>query len=92
MKEGDVTLVDVRGTNEYEREHIPDAVSMPMDILSVESVSQIDTTKIVMQCNTGGRSAQVCAALENHDVEHEIYNLDGGIVAWKAAGNETIKE
>lgn len=91
MKEGDVTLVDVRGTDEYVREHIPGAVSMPMDILSEESVSQLETSKVVMQCNTGGRSSRACAAADDLDTGHDMYSLDGGIVAWKDAGNETVK-
>lgn len=86
LNKNTATLVDVRRTDEYAREHIPGAVSLPLDILSEEALEQIPTEKIVLQCNTGGRSERSCVAAVGLETNHEIYNLDGGITAWKEAG------
>lgn len=83
---GDAALIDVREMSEYTHEHIPQAQLHPMssfvanDIL--EQYKNID--KLIIQCQTGGRSAQVTEWMV-HIGRKQVYNLVGGIEAWKDA-------
>jgi len=40
-------------------------------------------------CRVGGRSAQVVAYLRQRGYE-KVYNLDGGMFAWAAAGRPIV--
>ena len=49
-------------------------------------IDALDKTKAVfVYCKAGGRSARASGMLEKLGFT-EVYNLDGGITAWKAAG------
>ncbi len=78
-------LVDVRTLDEYNEGHIPGAVHI--DVLQSDfqaKVQQLDLTQpIYVYCHSGGRSARAASMIRNMDVI-QIYNLRGGIMAWKA--------
>lgn len=78
-------LVDVRTLDEYNEGHIPGSVHI--DVLQssfAEKVQQLDLTQpIYVYCLSGGRSARAATMIRNMDVT-QIYNLRGGIMAWKA--------
>ncbi|WP_346723824.1 rhodanese family protein [Caenibius tardaugens] len=42
--------------------------------------------KVIFQCLKGGRSAQACDRVAAMESRYEIFNLEGGITAWKAEG------
>ena len=41
---------------------------------------------MIFQCLKGGRGAAACQTAEAAGAGHAIYNLEGGIAAWKDAG------
>lgn len=82
---GAVTVVDVRGANEWAGGHIPGAVHIPLGYLAERCRSLPTTKPIVMQCQGGSRSAIAASLLERLGVS-DVINLEGGMSAWTAAG------
>lgn len=84
----DAVLLDVREPEEWAAGRIAGAVHVPM--MSVPQQLQHDPgpltpdATIVVICKMGGRSAQVTAWLRHHG--YAASNLDGGMLAWQAAG------
>lgn len=76
-----VTLVDVRTPFEYAGGHIQGAVNMPLGALRPREL-QGDVWVI---CRSGARSTQAARQLEQAGVS--VTNVDGGMMAWQAAGH-----
>jgi rhodanese-related sulfurtransferase len=77
------TLVDIREVNEFRDENIPGAHNEPLSRIGDSAIS--GAPAVVFHCKSGARTrmyAQALAACTDADV----YLLDGGIEAWKAAG------
>jgi molybdopterin/thiamine biosynthesis adenylyltransferase/rhodanese-related sulfurtransferase len=78
-------ILDVREPHEWEISNLADlgAVLIPMGQV-LERMGELDTAQeIVVQCRTGGRSAQVVRLLQQHGFT-KLHNLDGGINRWAA--------
>ncbi len=52
----DFVIVDVRDETEYGEGHIPTAINIPVETFAVRSEALPKEKKIVVYCNTGGRS------------------------------------
>jgi rhodanese-related sulfurtransferase len=91
-EEGIYTLLDVRQPGEYEAGHIPGAKLIPLPGLKDE-LSQLDSRKpVIAYCAIGGRSFTAAQLLSGLGFK-EVYNLQGGIKAWrghKAVGPEQL--
>lgn len=85
----DAQIVDVRTEAEWAGGIIPGAVKMNYyDTDFVEKVKTLDKTKpVFVYCKAGGRSAGAMGKMKKLGFV-EIYNLNGGITAWKNAGYE----
>lgn len=84
----EILLVDVRETSEFEKEHIPGALLLPLSSFDPELFPTLNGKKVVLYCAIGKRSEAAGKMLlkEGHlDVVH----MSGGMNAWKAAGYET---
>lgn len=81
-------LLDVRTPEEYSGEHIENATNVNWNGSDFTTkVAKYDKTKpIFVYCKVGGRSSQAANKLAELGFK-EIYNLDGGIMKWSAAGN-----
>lgn len=81
-------LLDVRTPEEYSSEHIGNAVNVNWNGSDfVIKANKFDKSKpIFVYCKVGGRSAQAADKLAELGFK-EIYNLQGGIMKWNAAGN-----
>ncbi len=90
--EGAFTLLDVRQPGEYESEHIPGAKLIPLPGLKDGSVELDSQKPVIVYCASGGRSLAAAQLLSGLGF-NEIYNLQGGIKAWrggKAAGPQEL--
>ena len=101
-----VPLIDVREPDEHAEAAIAGSVLVPLgDIRSRrwaavnEALAQADGVAtgaegVLIHCHSGVRSQQAIELLasdtEADGVTPELINLDGGIVAWQAAGQETV--
>ena len=80
------TLIDVRETDEFNAEHLPDAMHLSKGIIEVkiESVITDKDQEIVLYCGGGSRSALVADNLQKMGY-NKVYSLVGGFRGWSAA-------
>lgn len=83
-------LIDVRERSEWSRGHIPGARHLPLGQLAVRlpELEDLRTRPVVVQCQSGTRSAMAARMLRQAGFER-VYNLGGGLMAWRMAGRET---
>lgn len=74
-------LLDVRTTSEYDADHAPQAVHIPVDELPHRYQEVGQTTHIICICQAGGRSAAAAEFLTSIGGS-EIYNVEGGMSSW----------
>lgn len=79
-----VQLLDVRTYSEYNAEHIANAIHI--DILSenFDSLATLyltDKYPVFVYCRSGKRAAKAAEKLSGKN--YTVYQLDGGITAWK---------
>lgn len=78
-------LIDVREPHEHARAHIPAAQLKPLSALSTTALPDAEGRKVVVCCASGARSLMAAdRLLAGH--YGEVYNLDGGLAAWRNAG------
>lgn len=79
-----VTLIDVRETDEFAGGHVPWAVNIPLSQF-VERAGEIESDGPVhLICQAGGRSAKAAEYLDQQG--YDTVNVDGGTSAWVADG------
>ena len=77
----DLQVIDVREQYEYEYGNI-DSIHIPMDEI-LESRTKIDPNKkVVIYCQTGRRAASVVYMLHKEFNIRNVFNLEGGYVAY----------
>lgn len=84
IKQGDVMLFDVRSDEEWSKNHIAGAQHQFLGRLPnhIEGLEQ--TKPIVLQCQSGARSAIATSLLQAAGVP--VINMTGGIAQWQAEG------
>lgn len=80
-----IRLIDVRTPSETARGVIQGAQLLPLHLLPLKLDELGVGERIVFYCQSGARSAQACAFLAQKGVS-EVYNLQGGIMAWVGSG------
>lgn len=72
------TLLDVRTRSEFEEQHLPGAVNIPLDTLASQ-IDQVENLEkpVLVYCLSGGRSGMATGILQQQGVD-EVYN-GGGI-------------
>ncbi len=88
LADDQAVLVDVRETSEYDQEHIPGAMLLPMSTFDPELFPTVPGKNVVLHCAVGRRSESAGKMLLNEGYTGAIHML-GGIDAWKAAGYAT---
>jgi len=80
-------ILDVRTPEEYASEHIDNAVNVNwLGDSFVSGAEKFDKSKpVFVYCKSGGRSAKAAAKLAELGFKN-IYELEGGILKWNAAG------
>ncbi|MCP4427684.1 MAG: rhodanese-like domain-containing protein [Chloroflexi bacterium] len=81
----DVFLIDVREQWEYDEKHIPDITLIPLGDIPARIKELPADKEIIITCRSGNRSGQATAFLRDQGLEN-VHNMEGGIVAWEAAG------
>lgn len=77
----DFQLIDVREPHEYDICHI-NGLLIPMGEIP-DNLDKIAKDKpVVIHCRSGARSGRICDYLEENYGYSNLYNLQGGILAW----------
>ena len=85
LQEQKAVLIDVRELDEYHDMHIPGSQHIPLGGLTAHAINNPDAKKVIIHCRSGHRSHIACNQILEDDPHAEVYNLEGGILAWKAA-------
>jgi len=86
----DVFVIDVREQWEYDEGHIPGITLIPMGDIPT-SLDELPRDKeILLTCRSGNRSGQMLNLLKQEGFTN-VHNMQGGILAWEAAGFEVEK-
>ena len=85
-------LLDVRTKEEWDKGHLKGAtlVTVTEEAFLDKVKAALDPKKgVVVYCKSGGRSAKAAQLLRA--AGFTVYDLDGGITAWKSAGKPVVK-
>lgn len=74
MKENDYIIIDVRTKEEYDEEHIKDAINIPYDIIE-ENINVSKDKMIFVYCYSGGRSKIAYETLTK--MGYKVYDMGG---------------
>jgi len=78
-------FLDAREAVEYEVSHLPGAINIGYDRLSLKPVKNVDKSRpVVVYCTVGYRSERAAKKLRKKGFTN-VYNLYGSIYAWKLA-------
>ena len=81
-----VEIIDVRTPDEFSKGHLQNAKNFDWNGDNFEQqIAALDRSKPVMvYCLSGGRSSSAAAKMRSEGFK-EVYELDGGIMKWRAA-------
>ena len=90
VAEQQAIIIDVREQDEWDDQHIPGAVHIPLGEVQnrIDEIVAYKGQPIIMQCRSGRRSATAAGILEEAGFQ-DVSNLSGGIIAWSEAGLPT---
>ncbi len=89
----EVTLIDARTRKEWDEGRLEGAerIEIAAEDFDEKAVADLDRDEpVLVYCHSGGRSAKAAERLEKLGFK-KVYDLKGGILAWKAAGKKVVK-
>lgn len=89
LDNNEAILIDVREPGEHSVSNIECATLIPLSGISHDKLPELNGKKLVIHCRSGMRSSNACKKLLAEDSSLELYNLDGGIMAWEKHGHST---
>lgn len=91
-KNKNITLLDVRTSEEFKTGHIANSTLFPVDTIQqkAETIVKDKNTKLVVYCRTGKRSKKAAETLKSLGYNN-IINMEGGITAWQQEGYQIVK-
>ncbi len=81
----EILLVDVREAAEFEAEHIPGALLLPLSSFDPETFPVLPGKRVVLHCAIGKRS-EAAGKMLLREGHLEVMHMAGGLQAWKEAG------
>jgi len=92
IADANVQLVDVRTPEEFGQKHIANAKNININSNSFEKeLGALDKSKpLYVYCLSGGRSSKAADWAQKNGFK-EVYNLDGGVLAWMNNGKPVVK-
>lgn len=82
-------VVDVRSSEEYAYDgHIAGSRLLPLPMLSMRVGELPQDRPIACVCRSGNRSQVACEMLARQGFTN-VYNVQGGLIAWQRSGFET---
>lgn len=89
LQQEKIRLVDVRTDAEVANGKIAQADAIPLHLLPMRLSELDNNAKTVFYCQMGGRSAQAASFASSNGFV-DVYNVQGGIAAWRNAGLPTV--
>lgn len=86
-------LVDIRDHTDYLREHIPQAISLPLtEITTGKTVEGSGEQPVIFHCQAGMRTTNSADELMKVVSSGKVFLMSGGINAWKGAALPTVED
>jgi rhodanese-related sulfurtransferase/transcriptional regulator with XRE-family HTH domain len=85
IAKGGVDVVDVREPHEWATGHVPGARLIPLGQLRADPEGAALGAKVLFVCERGGRSQHAAELADARGIA-EVVTLEGGTLAWRAAG------
>jgi sulfur-carrier protein adenylyltransferase/sulfurtransferase len=83
-------LIDVREPAEFVAGHLPGAINIPLAQIEHSGAMLPRHERVVFMCRSGARSLKACALARRAGIAEPL-QLDGGLLAWKAAVEPSLK-
>lgn len=83
-------VLDVRASGEFEAGHLPNARNIPLAELERRADELPAGRPVIVCCNSGMTSAKAASSLRKSG-RQDVFNLDGGLNAWRQAGLPVVK-
>ena len=92
MNHDDAIYVDVRDESELKDGTVLGAIHIPLGQFGARmaELERYRERPIIVGCRSGSRSASACGKLKGKGFE-QVYNLNGGMMAWQSAGLPLVK-
>lgn len=86
-------LIDIRDRTDYLREHIPQAISLPLtEITKGKTVEGSGQQSVIFHCQAGMRTTHHADELMKAVSSGKVFLMSGGINAWKGAALPTTED
>ncbi len=85
IDDGDVQVIDTREPYEHAEGHVPGSLRIQHMAILLQADKLATDRPVLFICKSGQRSAVAAEFAASLGLE-DIYSVDGGIVAWEAAG------
>ena len=85
-----ISLIDVREPDEFETGHLPRAINIPLAQIEQSGQRLPRDHTVVFICRSGSRSLKACALARRAGLEQPL-QLEGGLLAWKAAVEPSLR-
>lgn len=89
-KEADIKLIDVREPHEVEIASLGAQLIPLGDVLNQVDQFKVDAEMVIVHCRSGKRSADAIELIQSETGLDNLYNLEGGILAWADQIDQTI--
>jgi hydroxyacylglutathione hydrolase len=86
-----LTLLDVRGEDEWRSGHVPGSVNVPVGKVDQQADAFTGVHPIVVHCQTGARAAIAASVLKARGLG-DVRVFAGGYAEWTAAGQPRVTE
>ena len=86
LDRNEAVLLDVREAAEYKATHILGSHWIPLGQISAARLPRGHHKKILIHCQAGKRGEKACTTLMAEQSDLDVYNIEGGLNAWAAAG------
>jgi rhodanese-related sulfurtransferase len=86
-QEAEVVILDVRTKSEFNEGHIANSINIDFQSDTfLNEILKLDKSKTyAVYCRSGNRSGKAVATMSNEQFI-SLYNLNGGVIDWAAAG------
>jgi len=89
-RERRLQIVDVRMDSEWQDGHIPGALHVMLGDLPARLGALDPARPVAVYCGSGNRSSIATSLLQRHGFP-AVYNVLGGMTAWRAAGYQVVQ-
>ncbi len=88
---GGAVVIDVCTPTEFALGHVPGAINLDVNSPDfAQKAGRLDKTElVVVNCHVGIRGARASAILDELGFQ-SVMNLEGGLIAWEAAGHRAV--